>query len=153
MKHFTTGKYLFGIVALFFVAGIAVYVFFSVPQDEASAYVSISGLRSKFDLFKDYETWPSSNTHVVGTKAEWLHTVSSDAAGASPTTFADVNGDGLADILVHQEYILISSSPNERHSYYGILLNQGDLTFDFLYKCVFKNVSGIDTFYGDCAAL
>jgi len=150
MRYFTS-KYAFGIFALFLVVGIAVYFFFSIPEDEATAYVSVSGLRSTFDLYKDYGTWASSTTQASPTHAEWLHTMASPG-GEVATTFADVNGDGLADILVHQDYVLVNGNPITYHFYYGILLNQGDLTFDHEYKCVYENISGEgDVFYGDCA--
>lgn len=138
------------VVLLLLGVGAVVYLGFTLRVGKIGASVSIQGNRNSFDLFKSYTTWPNSANKKTPTAAEWLHTMVAQAASDSPTTFADVNGDGLADILVHQENVNISAGLD--HSYYGVLLNRGDLTFDFVYKCV-DTITSIHHFYGDCAAL
>jgi len=133
------------------IIGISVYLFINSNVKEAKASVNIAGDRSEFDLFKSYNTWPNSATRKTGTAAEWLHTMVNDVAQGSAVTHVDINGDGLVDILLHQEKVNIEGSLY--HWYYGVLLNRGDLTFDLVYKCLQSLDSGVSRFYGDCAAL
>lgn len=120
--------------------GIATYFLITQNVKEVKAI----SLGNPFDLFKSYETWPNSSTQKTGTTAEWLHTMQDilPSGYGSSITNIDINGDGLVDTLVHQEIGVIL--------YYGVLLNRGDLTFDFVYKCVFVEGSP-NKFYGDCA--
>ncbi len=64
---------------------------------------------------------------------------------------ADVNGDGLIDILHHWYTTTNSSSGPDR--YFGaILLNRGDLNFELVYKCVWDALKEPGkAWYGDCA--
>jgi len=134
-KHFIQ-RVLFGIAAFIFVAGIASYIAFTSLEGESEAGYDPG---NPFDLFKSYQTWASSTTQVSPTAAEWLHTMVNDAgAYIIPVQNVDINGDGLVDILLHQEGVV---------DIYGVLLNSGDLAFDLAYKCV----SNAGTFYGDCA--
>ena len=126
--------------AMLLVVGAALWLLIAPNAEETKAYITPTGPMSPFDLFKSYETWPNSSTKKIGTAGEWLHTM---APRDVDTTFSDVNGDGLTDILVHQE------SYTTGVLYYGILLNRGDLTFDLAYKCV--HISALNRFYGDCA--
>jgi len=135
MKKYFIQKVLFGISAFIFVAGMASYIAFTSLEGETEANYDPN---NPFDLFADYVTWASSTTQVSPTAAEWLHTMVPNTS--TPTTFADANGDGLADVLLHQE-------PASGADVYGILLNNGDLTFDLAYKCVSES----GTFYGDCS--
>lgn len=123
--------------------GIATYFLITSNTKEVKAWVVISDRASEFDLFKPYATWTNSSNKKVGTTAEWLHTMAPPVT-SQPTTSMDVNGDGLADILVHQENRDVGGI-----QYYGVLLNRGDLRFDLVYKCVV--VSDLNKFYGDCA--
>jgi len=135
------------------VIGVATYFLITSNTKEVKAIISPSGRASDFDLFKSYKTWPTSTTPKTNTAAEWLHTMSNETSRTPTTasTFADVNGDGLNDILVHYEFVAPEVS-GWRH-YYGILLNRGDLKFDLVYKCVHVDDDAPDKFYGDCAAL
>lgn len=134
------------------VIGAATYFLITSNVKEVKAIISVSDRNTAFDLFKAYRTWPTSTIPKTNTAAEWLHTMSNETSRTPTTaaTFADVNGDGLNDILVHYEYA--SNEVSGFRHFYGILLNRGDLKFDFVYKCVYVDGPPIN-FYGDCAAL
>ena len=131
------------VTLLFLVAGVASWLLIAPNAEETKAWVVVSGRASEFDLFKSYATWPNSSVKKVGTAAEWLHTMAPPIT-SQPTTSVDVNGDGLTDVLVHQENRDVGGI-----QYYGVLLNRGDLKFDLAYKCVVD--SDLNKFYGDCA--
>ncbi len=128
--------------AALLVIGIVSYVLVGMnpPKTEASYDPA-----NPFDLFASHATWPNSTARKIGTAAEWLHTMFPDLS--SGVSHLDINGDGLVDILLHNEPVGIGST-----KVYGVLLNRGDLNFDLAYKCVTKiDGSGVRQFYGDCA--
>lgn len=88
-------------------------------------------------LFNNYQSWPSSaNRKAEDTQVQSLYLLYQTN---SNSTLSDINGDGLADILYH-----LGTSTIQR---YAILLNDGALGFNLVYKCVFYN----SLWYGDCA--
>lgn len=133
------------------VIGVATYFLITSNTKEVKALVNSSGAGSAFDLFKSYQTWPTSGVQKTGTDAEWLHAMNPTFGNTViPAQNVDINGDGLVDILVHAEFQSISGGWS---FYYGVLLNRGDRKFDLVYKCVYITAAGPDKFYGDCAAL
>lgn len=66
------------------------------------------------------------------------------------TSFVDINGDGLIDLLYHN----YTYSTNNRSYSFGVFLNRGDLGFDVSYRCyIFTSGSTnpTTTYRGDCA--
>lgn len=138
------------IILLLIVIGIATYFLITSNAKEVKALVNSSGAGSVFDLFKSYETWPTSGVPKTGTDSEWLHAMNPSYGNTVISAEnVDINGDGLVDILVHAEGLPI---PDGQIFYYGVLLNRGDRKFDLVYKCVYITAF-VDSFYGDCAAL
>jgi len=129
------------------IIGVATYFVVTSNTKEAKAYVSID---SAVDLFAPYATWPNSAVKKAGTAAEWLHQMTPNRISEQWVDTLDINGDGLVDILIHRDTDPIPPSGSIHH-WYGILLNRGDQTFDFTYKCVIKYTDSVPLFYGDCA--
>lgn len=94
-------------------------------------------------LYSGYASWPNSATlKSDDTKAQSLFLLEQSGA---VNTFSDINGDGLVDILYHND-----TFDEDQANHFGIFLNNGNLGFDWVYKCVYKGAA--NEYYGDCAA-
>lgn len=99
------------------------------------------------DPFNGYAAWPHSTAvKATGLLPEALHSLSRVYNTTNFSTVADINGDGLADVLYHD-----SGYPGGSSKQYAIFLNMGNQRFEMAYKCVYNSVSGVPNYYGDCA--
>lgn len=96
------------------------------------------------DVFQGYEQWHSSTVkNPNDTSMAWLRLLSLvDPFRNSyiAHSMTDINGDGLPDILFHDDVVGYSKRR------YAVLLNKG-VGFEVKYRCVVE--SGV--YYGDCA--
>lgn len=94
-------------------------------------------------LYSGYASWANSATlKSDDTKAQSLFLLEQSGA---VNTFSDINGDGLVDILYHNDTFDVDQT-----NQFGIFLNNGNLGFDWVYKCVYKGAT--NEYFGDCAA-
>lgn len=99
------------------------------------------------DIFNNYAPWPTSTAlKATDLVPEALADLSQVYNSTNFSTIADINGDGLADILFHN-----AGYPASSWREYGIFLNKGNLQYDLAYKCVSTIVSNVAHYYGDCA--
>lgn len=124
----------------------------SLESTESTASVNYYSFQTdSSSFFKDYQSWPSSsqvyygdNTMVLINSLLLLNADHNNPdIGHSASTMADIDGNGMADIL----FISTLPSSMNNSNQYLVLLNQGSNNYSVGYKCFYKD----RVYYGDCA--
>jgi len=88
-----------------------------------------------WNYFSDYESWPQAATPIDNDYTRYMLHLLGKSEVTEGARFADVNGDGLVDMLYCKDQD------------YGLFINNGSSQMEPFYVC--KYDGGI--WYGDCA--